>query len=148
MFAPAMLPPSSQWSSKNLPKRLLLSLRIVLALPKASRIGLESRMRRRMISDMSLVSLISPAAAAFAPFSRRYWMMIFVASVLPAPDSPVMRMLWFFPAIAEVYASSATPYRCGLASPLEMYCRRRSSVYMFGMILYGFTEMRIGPTRV
>ena len=109
-----------------------------------------------MISDMSiddaslasLALLLELLEAECAPFSSRYWMMIFVASVLPAPDSPVMRMLWFFPCITEVYVSSATPYRCGLESLLSMYCLRRSSVYIFGIILYGFTEMRIGPTFV
>lgn len=51
--------------------------------------------------------------------------MILVASVLPAPDSPLMMMLWFVglpvlvvpPEIKAVYAASATANKCGPRSP-------------------------------
>uniref|UniRef100_A0A2M4DC77 Putative secreted protein n=1 Tax=Anopheles darlingi TaxID=43151 RepID=A0A2M4DC77_ANODA len=59
----------------NLPKRELLLLRVVLALPNASRMGFASR----------IFCSIGPAVALV---SHRNLSRYLVLSVLPAPDSP------------------------------------------------------------
>ena len=65
-----------------MPKRDELSLRIVLALPKASRMGLLCRRRSRMLVALPVLT----------EQSARNCRIFFDASVLPAPDSPEMRM--------------------------------------------------------
>ncbi|SRR6266851_2784718 len=50
--------------------------------------------------------------------AARYWMTFFVLSVFPAPDSPVIRMLWFSrssPMFTQ--ARSAMAKMCGELSP-------------------------------
>tara|TARA_B110001452_G_scaffold241968_1_gene224471 strand:- start:523 stop:876 length:354 start_codon:yes stop_codon:yes gene_type:complete len=67
----------SNSSIRNFPKRELLSLRSVLAQPKASVIGCEPWMR---------------SSSSFGPFetNRRYCSKKRALSVLPAPDSPLI----------------------------------------------------------
>ena len=81
-----MLPSPVNCTSKCLPKRDELLLRIVFALPIASITGLVC---------MSCAATPAPAPPPF-PFpalsSPRYVRQIFIASVLPAPDSPEMRI--------------------------------------------------------
>eukprot|EP01139_Manchomonas_bermudensis_P025012 Amastigsp_a844096_6.p4 type:complete len:105 gc:universal Amastigsp_a844096_6:472-786(+) len=85
MRPPTGAPARSNWSSMYLPKRELLSLRSVFALPNASRTGFDSRRRSCM-----------PAPSETArEMCAMYRMKIFDASVLPAPDSPVMMTHWF-----------------------------------------------------
>lgn len=62
-------------TSMNLPNRELLLLRVVFALPNASRMGLASR----------ILASIGPAACIEW---HRYLSKYLVDSVLPAPDSP------------------------------------------------------------
>ena len=53
-------------------------------------------------------------AAAERACAERNCMNIFAASVLPAPDSPVMTTVWFFPDPARaLYALSARTKMCG-----------------------------------
>lgn len=66
------------------PKRLELSLRTVLAFPKASRIGFDSNTCCSMVPS-SVEPVLLPRIA-------RYFMMILHVSVLPAPDSPLTKM--------------------------------------------------------
>jgi len=68
----------------NLPKRDELSLRTVLAFPKASRMGFD-RSTRSMTPAFDV-------ASAPRPTTVRYRMTILVVSVFPAPDSPEMRI--------------------------------------------------------
>ena len=82
-------PPTTLWALsnctwKNFPKREELLFRTVLAFPKASSTGLLSR----------ICCWILPAPP---PCDRciRYCRTILVASVFPAPDSPLIRTLWF-----------------------------------------------------
>lgn len=63
----------------NLPNLELLLLRVVFALPNASRMGLASR----------IFCSIEPAETATE--SHRYRKRYFVLSVFPAPDSPLIR---------------------------------------------------------
>ena len=75
------------WSSMYLPKRLLFSLRSVLALPKASSTGLVCSSRSRTV--------VSPLVLARPPdTSAMYSITRLAASVLPAPDSPLTTMHW------------------------------------------------------
>ncbi len=62
-----------------LPKRLLLWLRSVLALPKASRAGLQAT----ILCSMPFLPALQPARKEIA---------IFAVSVFPAPDSPLITM--------------------------------------------------------
>lgn len=87
MLAPQIEPVASNPMRTNLPKRDELLLRIVWALPNASRIGLVAM----IWSARSGCS--SPIVGNEEEEEARNWMTRFVFSVLPAPDSPVMRML-------------------------------------------------------
>lgn len=84
MCAPTIAPAGPNSILINLPKRDELLLRIVCALPKASMIGFAW-----IIFSSRL--LASPEAEMLA----KYWMTRLVFSVLPAPDSPVIRIDWF-----------------------------------------------------
>ena len=67
----------SKWISMNLPNREELLFRVVLALPKASKMGLAFKI------------LDSKAPPAEVPkLSHKYFKMYFVDSVFPAPLSP------------------------------------------------------------
>eukprot|EP00966_Prymnesium_polylepis_P312700 7225816-Prymnesium_polylepis.1 len=71
-------------TSTHLPNRLELLLRLVLALPSTS--SRRDAQRSCLCSD----PVRSPHT------STRKLSVCFVASVLPAPDSPLMRMAWSF----------------------------------------------------
>ena len=79
-----MTPFAENCTSKCLPKRDELLLRIVFALPSASITGLVciSRIATSSETRFPLVCDTSPM----------YVRQIFIASVLPAPDSPEMRI--------------------------------------------------------
>ena len=78
-----------------------LSLWTVLALPKASRTGLDSSNCCRIISNSSDL----PAADAM------YWRISFDASVLPEPLSPVITITWSqWKSRKDRHASSASAY--------------------------------------
>lgn len=81
--------------SMYLPKREELSLRVVLALPKASMMGLVAR----ICSSVSLIESILPLRLpGLSGDSRvaKYLIMYLALTVLPAPDSPETTMVWFF----------------------------------------------------
>lgn len=85
LIPPACLQGPLTWM--YFPNRLELSLRTVLALPNASRMGLDSR------TCCSIVpSSVDPV---LLPRMARYFMMILHVSVFPAPDSPLTRMDFF-----------------------------------------------------
>jgi hypothetical protein len=128
MAAPLMQPSPSNWISAYLPKRLLLSLRTVLALPNASSSGLLSSTASSTGRDWP--PPLGPPCV-LPPWAARYFMMSLVVSVFPAPDSPDTRMLWLhitplLPAspppaavlrFKALYAASATAKTCGESSP-------------------------------
>lgn len=108
--------------SSTLPNLLELSLRRVLALPNASRMGLVLSTRCSSSPTIGSESDLEPSGAvSMAVMRARYDMMNFVASVFPAPDSPEIMMVWSFDlllilALAElfikaVYAFSASTNR-------------------------------------
>ena len=74
---------ASKWICMNLPKRLELSLRTVLAFPSVSRTGFVDRRR----SSTPASPLVPPPAQSLSIFRH-----CFVVSVFPAPDSPLMRI--------------------------------------------------------
>uniref|UniRef100_A0A6B0U5G8 Putative secreted protein n=1 Tax=Ixodes ricinus TaxID=34613 RepID=A0A6B0U5G8_IXORI len=76
-----MTPCLLKWMSMYLPNLLELSLRIVLAFPNASKIGLASRI-------CCSIQECCPLMAA------KYCRISFVLSVLPAPLSPLMMTHW------------------------------------------------------
>ena len=85
----------SNWStlyeaihSKQLTKREELSFLAVLALPKASKIGLVCT-----IWSSSDAFLADPFFSPRAPTKAKYEMTFFVFSVLPAPDSPLQKWM-------------------------------------------------------
>lgn len=75
-------------NSINFPNLLLLSFLSVLALPNDSRIGFDCR----------TLSITDPVRNDELPLELptvvRYRSTILVDSVLPAPDSPEMRIVW------------------------------------------------------
>lgn len=71
----------------GLPKRLLLALRVVLALPRASKMGLAA------ITRLSTAPRDPPTVAKNL---RAY----LADTVLPAPDSPLTTTDWFSLALA------------------------------------------------
>ena len=81
MRHPQIVPRPSNCTSIHFPKRLLLLLRTVFALPKDSKMGLAA-------SSFSSIALSLPATSAK---NCRHFL---VASVFPAPDSPEMMMAW------------------------------------------------------
>ena len=83
----ASLPLTSNCISMNFPKREELSFRVVHALPKASSSGLDSS----TLTSTERSSCNAPSAE-WPPMKARYFMMSLAVSVLPAPDSPEMRM--------------------------------------------------------
>jgi len=86
---------SSNWIRTNLPKRDELSLRTVLALPKASRRGfMPSTLWATPAGSSEVASEATAAVSSARRGEARYFMMTFMASVLPAPLSPEMTMLW------------------------------------------------------
>ena len=105
----------------NLPKREELSLRSVLALPKASSTTLDcsSRVSRPSAS----ASGTAPSGASPLARTVRKKRMILELSVLPAPDSPEMTIDWLCGASGSTdicrNAASATAYGCG-AAPLRL----------------------------
>ena len=82
-MAPEMQPASSKSTRMNLPKRDEFGFITVVALPNASKTGVESS-TVCAIGELSVPSLL----ARQPRYLRRY----LFASVLPAPDSPVMRV--------------------------------------------------------
>ena len=76
------LPDLLKWMSMYFPNRDELSLRIVFALPKASRIGLASR-------------ICCSIQECFPEMAARYCKINLVLSVFPAPDSPEITTHWF-----------------------------------------------------
>ena len=100
-----ILAPTISWLLSNrisryFPNRDELSFRVVLALPKASMMGLVARICCS-VSLMPLASL-APAAALRLPglsgssTVAKYRMMYLAETVLPAPDSPLTTMVWSF----------------------------------------------------
>ncbi len=79
-----MTPFCENWMSKCLPKRDELLFRIVFALPSPS------------ITGLVCISRLATSSVTFCPFCcdacEIYVRQIFIASVLPAPDSPEMRI--------------------------------------------------------
>jgi hypothetical protein len=99
--APRIFALWSKWSIKNLPNRLELSLRSVLAQPNASVSGELAWIR------------FSRSSVAFET-KRRYWRTKRADSVLPAPDSPEMTTACErFAEIIERCAAAATAKTCG-----------------------------------
>lgn len=90
----------------NLPKRELLLLRVVLALPKASKIGLASR----------IFDSIGPAPAIEW---HKYLSKYLVDSVFPAPDSPdtIIDCDIFSTLISRIALSAATKQLKNIISP-------------------------------
>ena len=101
MRALAIPPVWPKCTSMNLPKRLELLLRSVFALPNASSSGFAW-------STFASTFCSEPATSA------RYERQCFVASVLPAPLSPEIRIAWsaLSSAIA-LCAAAATWKTCG-----------------------------------
>ena len=104
----------------NLPKREELSLRSVLALPKASRMGFAA-------------STFLSAPLALPAQSARYSRHTLHVTVLPAPDSPEMSTDWFAPFSTTFwYAAPMTRYGCGASSAsvpaARAYSRRSAGV--------------------
>ena len=123
----------------NFPNRLLLSLRMVLALPKLSKIGLapstwfssscgvttctvlEDCSTRRHATSEGLTPVTAPGAsirtsrfANAADTAARYRSSTLHASVLPAPLSPFTMMDWLpAPLAIAPNADDATVNRCG-----------------------------------
>ena len=93
----------------------LLSLRIVLAQPKASVSGWDVWMR------------ISRSSVAFVTY-RRYCSTKRADSVFPAPDSPEMTTAWLAPSLtSERCVAAATAKICGgswSSAMLPLYCAR------------------------
>eukprot|EP00976_Prorocentrum_cordatum_P032781 667615-Prorocentrum_minimum.AAC.4 len=120
--------------SMSLPNRDELLLRRVFAFPNASRIGF-------VCSTCSSIPL-PPARVA------RYCMAIFVVSVFPAPDSPLITIDWSTPSpfIAQ-NALLAMRNTCGSSVVCFWYCRRTSCEYTFSF-LNGLTAIKRGPARV
>jgi len=87
---PTMRPSALYWIWKNLPNRDELSFLVVLAFPKASSTGLESRMTS--LTRCELPPAAAPARISSALVRKRST--CFVASVLPAPLSPQMTTDW------------------------------------------------------
>ena len=140
--APEMRPAAENWISTNLPKREELSLRTVLALPKASRSGLDSRTccstpgrrRRRAAAgaeggaaaeaEPCLLPPLPAAAAASSPTQARYCIISLAVSVFPAPDSPETRIDWLrcrrrFSAVFTTTAASASSGRVAPHRPVR-----------------------------
>ena len=92
MLPPTMAPVRLNLISVHLPKRELLLLRVVFALPKASISGL------LLSTCCSRLSVFSPPAApaicARPEASARNCSTSFIVSVLPAPLSPLMTTAW------------------------------------------------------
>jgi hypothetical protein len=90
---------TSKYAILTFPKRLELSFLNVLAFPNASRMGLVLSTRcsssPTASSEAAALALVSTTCAvSIAVMRARYDMINFVASVLPAPDSPEMMMAW------------------------------------------------------
>ena len=76
-------------NSINLPKRLEFGFLMVWALPNASKMGLDWMMRSATLCSSPTTSTSGEAIAV------KYPKHCFVASVLPAPDSPDINIDWF-----------------------------------------------------
>jgi hypothetical protein len=107
---PQICPDGRNLTFMNLPKRELLSLRTVRALPNASRIG----EHELSLWPTRRPSFFSSSVPRLQLICARYFITIFVASVLPAPDSPEMRMHWFeLSTIISLYVLCAWAQECG-----------------------------------
>ena len=92
----------------NLPKRELLSLRVVFAFPIASIIGLDAKTLRSICVSDSL-----------PPTAAKYLIAYLAETVFPAPDSPLTIILMsLFSRSNLAYASSDTAKICGSNSPM------------------------------
>ena len=124
-------------TSIHLPKREELLLRTVLALPKASRMGLADS------SLSAMPAVVEPAASAK---NLRH---CFVASVLPAPLSPEMMMAWSLRSVRRPKKAAAATWKmCGcVSSPICVlkYCMTSSLRYTFGIHLKGLMDTRMVP---
>ena len=144
---------ASKNTRTNLPNRLLLWLRVVLALPNASITGFDCMMR---------VDTSSASLPPLPPATRdRYRSMSLVVSVFPLPLSPQMMMLALArPPLSRtrLSVSSATTKQCGGSAPLAgaalarapgvpWYARMMRSLYRSSH-WYGFTAIRMGPVAV
>ena len=113
----------------------LLSLRIVLAQPNASVSGCEVWIR------------VSRSSVAFDT-KRRYCSTKRADSVLPAPDSPLITIAWFFPSLmSERCVAAATAKMCGgsfSSDMLPLYLASFASVYRL-MGLYGLIATSTAP---
>ena len=106
-------PPLATSMDTSLPKRLELSLRVVLALPKASMTGFASRMRSCRFS--SLLPVRVSAAEDIVAADAKHRRSSFVASVLPAPDSPLHTTDWVRPVLSMLaHTAAPRPKMCGL----------------------------------
>ena len=139
MRQPQIWPRPVKCTSIHLPKREELLLRTVLALPKASSTGFAA-------SSLSCM-LPSELPAASAKNLRQ----CLVASVLPAPDSPEMMMLWSRRSPRRPrYAEAAVWNTCGSeASPgVELRCSVTCSGVYTLMRLKGLSATRMEPMLV
>ena len=89
-----MVPDGPKCISIQRPKREELLFRCVLALPKASSSGVA-------LSTCVSIALSDPAISA------RKDRQCLVASVLPAPDSPEIKMAWSTPSRASAVCAAA-----------------------------------------
>mmetsp|Transcript_26561 Transcript_26561/g.83075 ORF Transcript_26561/g.83075 Transcript_26561/m.83075 type:complete len:208 (+) Transcript_26561:365-988(+) len=135
----------STWT--NLPKRLLLSLRPVLAFPNASSTGFVA---------MTLFSMLSSGEPELSAERNERWRkQSLAASVLPAPDSPKTQMDCE-PTLSSMLRNARSATRNGDGSrPLgadavsREYPSMSSSVYSLAdTSLYGLVLMRAPPASV
>jgi hypothetical protein len=81
------------------PKRLELSLRTVLAFPKASKIGLHIRIRSSIAPRCRIAALLRIEALKLVLLPPLTYVRKFIAyfafSVFPAPLSPDITIAWF-----------------------------------------------------
>ena len=109
MISPASMTPCFETARLvHFPKRLELLFRSVFALPKASVTGFDLRIMRSTSSS-------TPLPAASADAAARCCSINFMASVLPAPDSPEMQMAWDRPSRTRpACAAAAIAYLRGV----------------------------------
>ena len=164
------------WDPTN---RLEFEFRTVLALPKASKIGLLERIRSCISSCLCVigadVSAIVLQSSPYVEILAKYRNKIFLDSVFPAPDSPLltnmgmngfikngqkqekncfdihsylMIMLWStFCVVMWWKVEFAKEYKCGSCASCLRYRVCTSSPYK-PRSSNGFNEMRMSSTKV
>ena len=96
--------------------------------------------------DITCCSMdIVPVFCSPGPDEVKIWSTNFVLSVLPDPDSPDMRMHWFFLVlINSLRAFYATANICGSLHSPALCISRTFALYM-SKRFHGFTAIKIGP---